>query len=70
MIQIAAVLVSIGLVILGIKGFTAKGIPVSKNKTLTGNSGQVVGTLCILAGVAFCPALLAFIWLYGMLFGL
>ena len=69
MIQIGILLVSIGLVVLGIKGFTASGIPLSKRTTLKGTSGKVVGAICILAGVAFIPAFLLAFWGYGRLFG-
>ena len=69
MAQIGVLLVSIGLVVLGIKGFTASGIPFSKKTTLRGTAGKVVGTLCILAGVAFIPVFLLAFWGYGRLFG-
>lgn len=55
MIQIAMLAVSIGLVVLGIKGFMKSGLQVSRNTTLTGNSGRIVGTICIIAGVGFIP---------------
>jgi len=54
-LQIALIAVSIGLVILGIKGFTASGIPVTKNFALKGRSGRVAGVICILTGIGFIP---------------
>ncbi|MBC7856210.1 MAG: hypothetical protein IAF94_22495 [Pirellulaceae bacterium] len=60
---------SIGLVVLGIKGFTASGIPLSKKTTLQGTSGKIVGAICIMAGVAFIPLFLLAFWGYGRVFG-
>lgn len=69
MIQIGVLLVSIGLIVLGIKGFTASGIPISKAVVLKGTSGKVAGVVCILAGLAFIPLVLLAFLLYGQLFG-
>ena len=55
MLQIAAIVVSIALIILGVKGFTSSGIAFSRTKTLTGRTAKVVGTLCILGGLGFIP---------------
>lgn len=69
MIQVAIVAVSICLIVLGIKGFTVSGIPLSKKTVLKGTSGKVVGTICIVAGVSLIPlCLLAFV-AYGFLSG-
>ena len=67
-IQIAVLAVAVGLVILGIKGFTASGIPISKKVVLKGASGRIAGVLCILAGLAFIPAFLLAFWAYGNMF--
>lgn len=55
MIQIAILAVCIGLVVVGIKGFTKSGLPLSRNRTLRGNTARIVGTICILLGVGFIP---------------
>ena len=68
MIQIAVLAVSIGLVILGVKGFTKTGIPISKNVALSGTSGKVAGVICILLGLAFIPLFLLAFMAYGNLF--
>jgi hypothetical protein len=68
-IQIAVLAVSIGLIILGIKGFTASGIPLTKTTALKGTQGKIVGVVCILGELLFIPLfLLAFVG-YGQLFG-
>jgi hypothetical protein len=67
MILIAVVLVSIGLVFLGVKGFTASGIPLTKMAALKGTQGKIVGSICILAGLAFTPLFLLAFYGYGLL---
>jgi hypothetical protein len=62
MIQIALVAVSVGLIILGIKGFTRSGLAFSKTTTLTGTSAKVVGSLCILGGLGLIPLLVLVLW--------
>ena len=62
MIQIAILAVAVGLVILGLKGFSDSGIPISKTVVLQGTSGRIVGVICILAGLAFIP-----VGLFGVL---
>ncbi len=62
MIQIALILVSIGLIGLGIKGFTPSGLEFSKTTTLTGTRAKVVGALCILAGCALIPIVISVFW--------
>lgn len=64
MIQIAAIAVSIALIVLGIKGFTATGIPLSKTTTLKGTQGKIVGVICIAAGLLFIPILFVAFLLY------
>lgn len=70
MIQIAIPVLSILLIVIGIKGFTAGGLQFSKNTVLKGTPGKVVGTLCILLGIGLIPLfLLLFVgysnWLGG-----
>jgi hypothetical protein len=40
-----------GLIYIGMWGFTAKGIRITRTKRLAGASGKIVGTLCIVSGV-------------------
>ena len=63
MIQLALVAVSIGLIILGFKGFTPSGLAFSKKTTLRGTSGMVVGVICILLGLALIPGVFLIFWL-------
>ena len=63
MIQLALVAVSIGLIILGIKGFTQGGLAFSKKTTLRGTPGMIVGTLCILLGIALIPVVVLIFWM-------
>jgi hypothetical protein len=65
MIQIALLAVSIALVVMGVKGFTASGIPLSKNVVLNGTSGKIVGVICIIAGLLFIPTFLLIFWAYA-----
>ena len=69
MIQIAVLAVSIGLIVLGIKGFTAGGIPLTKTTALRGTQGKIAGAICIVAGVLFIPLFLFAFFGYGRLFG-
>lgn len=62
MLQILLVGVSIGLVILGVKGFTASGLALSKTKTLRGRPAMIVGSICIVAGLAFIPLFMLLVW--------
>ena len=52
--------VGVGLVLLGIKGFSEEGIPFSAEKTLKGSTGRTVGIICIVIG---SPIALAALWL-------
>jgi hypothetical protein len=65
MIQTALVGVAVGLIVLGIKGFTPSGLAFSRTKTLSGSSAKVVGTLCILAGLGLIPLVLLVFWAKG-----
>ncbi len=65
MIQIALVAVSVGLIILGIKGFTRSGLALSNTTNLTGIPGKVVGVLCILGGLGLIPLLIVVLWATG-----
>ncbi len=58
LLPIVLIAVTIGLIILGVKGFTSDGIPVTKSVTLSGTSGKITGVLCILGGILLIPAFL------------
>jgi hypothetical protein len=58
MVQIALVIISICLIVLGIKGFTKSGLALSKSTTLTGTPAKIVGVLCIIGGLGLIPAFL------------
>ena len=62
MIQIALLAVSVGLIILGIKGFTPSGFALSRTRTMTGSSAKIVGAICILAGLGLIPLVLLVFW--------
>ncbi len=49
MIQIALAILSLLLVLIGIKGFTPSGLQFSKNTALNGRKGKIVGGICIAA---------------------
>ena len=48
-----AILIGIGALLLGAKGFSSEGLPVTSKKRLTGTGAQTVGALCLLIGIAF-----------------
>ena len=50
LISVVIAAVGVGLVTLGIKGFTAEGIAFSKSTTLTGRTAKIVGVICIVLG--------------------
>lgn len=56
MLQIFALVASIGLIVLGCKGLFGDGLALSKNTTLKGSSAKVVGVCCILGGIGLIPA--------------
>jgi hypothetical protein len=55
---VAVIAVGVGAIGLGCKGFTARGLPLSKSCNITGKPAKVIGVLCMLLGAAFiCFAL-------------
>ena len=48
-----ALFVGAAAILLGIKGFTPGGLPLTKKKNLTGKTAIIIGIGCILLGVAF-----------------
>lgn len=53
-------LLGIVLILLGIQGFTGKGVPLTRSKNLTGTAAQVVGGICVALGGLICLG--AFAW--------
>jgi hypothetical protein len=47
------VFIGIGAILLGMKGFTPAGLPLTAKKRLAGRSARVVGVICIVVGIAF-----------------
>ncbi len=46
-----SVLFGMGAVFYGLKGFSPKGLPISKELALTGGKGKFVGGACVVFGV-------------------
>ncbi|HKV42401.1 MAG TPA: hypothetical protein VJX67_24570 [Blastocatellia bacterium] len=46
---------------LGFKGLSGQGIPVTKNRYITGTSAQVVGVICLVIGLGGVLMLVAMI---------
>ena len=65
MIQIILLVVSVLLVVLGVKGFTPSGLKLSKETILTGSRGKVVGAICIALGVGLIPLFMLLTWMYS-----
>ena len=55
MVGAALTFVSVGLIIIGMTGFTPSGFGLGKRRIVTGTRAKVVGTLCILAGLLLIP---------------
>ncbi len=51
-ISLAIIVCGCGLIYFGILGFTEKGIRFSARQRLFGKSGKIVGTICIIGGIA------------------
>lgn len=58
MIQIAVVVLSILLVVIGAKGFTSSGLQLSQETTLKGRTGKIIEAICIVFGVGLIPLFL------------
>lgn len=41
------------VILLGAKAFTPAGIPLTKEKNLTGATAKIIGVVCILLGIVF-----------------
>jgi len=58
------------VILLGAKAFTPDGIPLTKEKNLTGTTAKIIGVACILLGVVFlADGLLASFSLVNLLSG-
>ena len=69
MIQIALLVLSVLLVVIGIKGFTPTGLQFSKNTVLKGRNGKIVGAICIGLGIGLIPLFLILFMMYSSLLG-
>jgi hypothetical protein len=47
------IFVGLAAILLGLKGFTPAGLPLTSKKRLTGTTAKVLGALCLLIGLAF-----------------
>ena len=45
------IFIGIGAVLLGLRGFSRDGLPLTRKRRLTGTAAQVVGVICVLVGV-------------------
>ena len=52
-IVLLGIILGIFVILLGAKAFTPKGLPLTKEKNLTGTPAKVIGVVCIVLGVAF-----------------
>jgi hypothetical protein len=48
-----AILIGIGAILLGAKGFSSDGLPVTGKRRMTGSGAKAVGAICLLIGIAF-----------------
>lgn len=69
MIQIALLVLSVLLVVTGIKGFTPSGLQLSKNTNLVGRQGKIVGAICIVLGIGLIPLFLLVFMAYSSWLG-
>lgn len=46
-------ILGIFVILLGAKAFTPNGLPLTKDKNLTGATAKIIGVICIVLGVAF-----------------
>ena len=47
------IILGVFTVLLGLKAFTPKGLPLTKTKNLTGTGAKVIGVVCVLLGAFF-----------------
>lgn len=41
-------------ILLGLKGFTPSGLPLTRGKNVTGFPAMVIGVFCLLVGIGIC----------------
>ncbi|HWA98608.1 MAG TPA: hypothetical protein VG713_08950 [Pirellulales bacterium] len=58
MLSISLIVASVGVIVLGLKGFTRNGIAITKSKKLVGSQGRVVGAICVIVGAIVCVDLI------------
>ena len=51
--EMLGIVLGILAVVLGAKAFTKTGLPLTREKSLTGVSAKVIGVICIVLGAAF-----------------
>lgn len=66
LIAVALASVGMGIILLGMKGFSEDGIPLTYDRNLCGASGRCVGIVCLLVG---SPMVLAAVVLMLMAMG-
>jgi hypothetical protein len=64
LIYLAIALLAVGMVHLGLQGFTSAGVPLRFGKRLRGTAGKVLGALLIAVGVV---TVLPLVWLWPVL---
>ena len=47
------IILGVFVIILGAKAFSPTGIPLTREKKLTGTAAKIIGAVCIVLGVAF-----------------
>lgn len=57
--------VSVLLVVIGFKGFTPSGLEFSKQTTLRGRKGKIVGAICIFLGIGLIPLFALVFFMYA-----
>jgi len=45
------ILIGIGAILLGVKGFTPEGLPFTRKTRIKGTAGIIVGIVCLLLGI-------------------
>jgi hypothetical protein len=53
---ILSIAIGVAAILLGAKGFSAGGLPVTGSKRMTGPGAKVTGLVCILIGLLFIAA--------------
>jgi hypothetical protein len=51
--NIIGIAIGVGTILLGLKGFGTEGLPFTSSKRLTDTGAKIVGSICLLLGLAF-----------------